>query len=372
MVSLLKTTAITAYIQSLFAIDQKMKPIVGSLALLIFLVMTTGQVARAKPERILLDTDIGTDVDDALALAFAANSSEVELVSVTTVGAKPEVRAKIASKLLELLGKGQVPVVSGLGRPLPSQRFRVWLPEWLWLGHEGKGILLEGEVAQTSRNGSGGIAQIVSTLMAAQEKVTVITVGPVSNLAAALRQEPRIAEKVKHWVMMGGSVLANPTLGGRELTPLAEFNFNADREATAIAMTSRIPKTIVPVELTIQTALSLKDVRTLRMGGGEATRVLVDLIDVWTPVFHRIYRSMGVPESDYQGLACHLHDVLAVLVAVHPNILSFKDVRISVKEENGILLTRAEPSGEVPVRVATGANLIAVRELVMARLKQGS
>jgi inosine-uridine nucleoside N-ribohydrolase len=349
MVSLLKTTAITAYIQSLFAIDQKMKPIVGSLALLIFLVMTTGQVARAKPERILLDTDIGTDVDDALALAFAANSSEVELVSVTTVGAKPEVRAKIA-----------------------SQRFRVWLPEWLWLGHEGKGILLEGEVAQTSRNGSGGIAQIVSTLMAAQEKVTVITVGPVSNLAAALRQEPRIAEKVKHWVMMGGSVLANPTLGGRELTPLAEFNFNADREATAIAMTSRIPKTIVPVELTIQTALSLKDVRTLRMGGGEATRVLVDLIDVWTPVFHRIYRSMGVPESDYQGLACHLHDVLAVLVAVHPNILSFKDVRISVKEENGILLTRAEPSGEVPVRVATGANLIAVRELVMARLKQGS
>jgi purine nucleosidase len=320
-------------------------------------------------EKFLLDTDIGTDVDDALALVLAARSPEVEIVSVTTVGGKPHVRARIASKLLSLLGKQHVPVAAGLARPLPTDRYKVWFPDGLWMGHEGKGVLTEEEIADSPRGDGPGVDQIISTLLGTDERLTVVTIGPVSNFGAALKREPRIAAKVKQYIAMGGNVMGNPVLGGHELPPISEYNFNADREAAATALAAGIPTTLVPIELTIQTYLTSAEVNALRAEGDQAGKALADLLDVWVQIFQGIYKNFAVRDSTYGDWACHLHDPLAVLVLIRPELLSFADEQVSVKEENGVLLTRATPEGEILLRVATSVDLEAARAFILQRLK---
>lgn len=88
-----------------------MRPLTTLVALFLLCPVLVG----ARPEKVLLDADIGTDVDDALALVFATRSPEIELVSVTTCGGKPEVRARLARKLLALSGNPNTPVAAGLG-----------------------------------------------------------------------------------------------------------------------------------------------------------------------------------------------------------------------------------------------------------------
>src|SRR4051812_26483054 len=100
-------------------------------------------------KRLLLDTDIGTDVDDALALALAATSADAQLVGVTTVHADAPLRARLATRLLQLAGRGDVPVVAGASRPLksPLPASFHWNPV-LW-GHEGVGVLSPAERVAT-------------------------------------------------------------------------------------------------------------------------------------------------------------------------------------------------------------------------------
>jgi inosine-uridine nucleoside N-ribohydrolase len=321
-----------------------------------------------KAERILLDTDIGTDVDDALALVLAALSPEVELLSVSTVGAKPEVRAMIAKKLLILANRPNVPVAAGLSRPLPSKRFQLPFPEGLWLGHEGKGVLSEEELNSPMSISPDAVGQIIATLRSSKERVTVVAIGPLSNIAAALQRDPQVVTKVKRFVVMGGNVLRPPRIGSHEVSPMMEFNLNADREAASILMTSGVPITLIPVELTLQSFLTQPDVDQL-LRGDQPARTLANLINIWTPVLRRVYDSFKIPESAYRDLVCHLHDVLAVLAVVKPSLIKYRIASISLEEEKGILLTRAKSDGPVRVTVGESTNNDEVRSVLLQRLQ---
>ncbi len=90
-------------------------------------------------ERIILDTDIGTDVDDAMAVALAALSPEIKVEGITTVYGDVDLRARMVVKILKLLGKEEIPVMAGIREVLLKNR-EIW-----WLGHEGEGLLEEGE-----------------------------------------------------------------------------------------------------------------------------------------------------------------------------------------------------------------------------------
>jgi purine nucleosidase len=321
-----------------------------------------------KPEPILLDTDIGTDVDDALALVFLAVSPQVQLKSVTTVGAKPELRSLIARRLLSLFNAPHVPVAAGLARPLPSKRFQQLFPEGLWLGHEGKGLLSKQEIETALKADSlAAIEQIISTLSASKESVTVITIGPVSNFGAALQKDPSIAKKIKRFVVMGGSVLKTPRIGKYEMSPMMEFNLNADREAASILFSSGVPITLIPIEVTAQTYLTRKDVHELAAGDPK-TKLLATLIEIWTPVFHRLYANLNTPEANYGEMVCHLHDVVAALGVTDPELINFKDVAIAPKETNGIFWTGAMLDGPIRVKVAEHANNEEVSRLLLQRL----
>src|SRR5438128_595864 len=159
--------------------------------------------------RIIIDSDIATDVDDALALALAATTLDAQLLGVTTVHADAALRARIARRLLSLAGRPDVPVVAGaslpLARPLPA-RFH-WLPH-LW-GHEGAGILAPEErvpAADVQSAADDAARFIVESALAHRGEVSLIAIGPLTNVARALLLEPRLTDWLCDLTLMGGMI----------------------------------------------------------------------------------------------------------------------------------------------------------------------
>src|SRR5262245_58458891 len=124
------------------------------------------------PEAVLLDTDIGTDVDDAIALALILSAPELELRAVTTVSGDTQRRAQIAHKLLSLAGRQHVPIAAGIREPILRQR------NFLWLGHEGRGIVEDGDKPELSP--THGVDLLIETILS--QRPHVVAIGPLSNL----------------------------------------------------------------------------------------------------------------------------------------------------------------------------------------------
>src|SRR5262249_37867116 len=135
--------------------------------------------------RIVLDTDIGTDVDDALALALALASPEIELVAVPTASGDTALRARIAARLLALAGRTEVPVHAGCTRPLGGGA------GFAWFGHEGDGILDGSRDAIASTPAADALVQ----LFRREQGLELVTVGPLTNVAVAPERGPGLAQR---------------------------------------------------------------------------------------------------------------------------------------------------------------------------------
>ena len=190
-------------------------------------------------QQILLDTDIGTDVDDCLALALILASPEVTLTAVTTVYGDARLRGRMVLKLLALRGVSDVPVVAGAERPLLGR------PPVYWAGHEGQGLLTpEDESAGAMHGGAShqpseehAVDLIVRTVMAHPGEITLIAIGPLTNVALALLKEPRLATNLAGLTVMGGVVGG----AGALHLPWVEHNFRCDPEAAQIVLASGAP-----------------------------------------------------------------------------------------------------------------------------------
>ena len=186
------------------------------------------------PERIILDTDIGTDVDDALAVALAALSPELTVEGITTVYGDVALRARMAVKILRLLGREDIPVLAGAEHVLLRNR-----PLW-WLGHEGDG-LLTAEDANLPFDPRHAVDFIIQTVMDNPGEITLVAIGPFTNLAIALAREPRLAENVKNVIIMGGS--ARLGANGMELEYI-DHNVKCDPESAALLFTAGLAHTL--------------------------------------------------------------------------------------------------------------------------------
>lgn len=158
-------------------------------------------------ERIILDTDIGTDVDDVMAVALAAVSPELKVEGITTVYGDVDLRARMVTKVLHMLGREDIPVMAG-SRDVLLRNREIW-----WLGHEGEGLLTEADrdLAYDRRH---AVDFIIDTVMKNPKEITLIGIGPFTNFAIALVREPRIADYVKQIIIMA----AQPGWGA---TPLS-------------------------------------------------------------------------------------------------------------------------------------------------------
>ena len=265
-------------------------------------------------KRIILDTDIGTDVDDAMALSLAAVSPELEIIGVTTVHADAPLRARIARRLLDLLGRVDIPVIAGASQPLkmPLPENFTWMP--ILRGHEGVGILSEEELIPTPNTevtADNAANFIIEQAAANRGDISLIAIGPLTNIGRALQLEPRLTDWICDLVLMGGTVYADKF----PFPPMLETNFNADPEASALVFSSGIPLTIVPMEITTQVYLTTEQRKMMLSWNRPLSTTLVTLMENMFDGLANLSAEAGLDADFYQGRT-FMHDPLAVYAAL--------------------------------------------------------
>jgi purine nucleosidase len=257
------------------------------------------------PIPVILDTDIGTDVDDCLALALLLSSPELQLQAVTCVYGDTTLRSRMAKKLLQLRGLGDIPVYAGAEKPLTSQR-----PIY-WEGHEGQGLV---DPSDTTLEPTAGFApdMIVERVMSNPGKIHIIAIGPLTNIALAIQKEPRLATNLAHITIMGGVVRSIDRLD----LPLAEHNIVCDPEAAKIVMESGAPITLVPLDITTQVNVTEDGWKQIQKAGSPFQLAVADQLARY-PRFQRYGYT-------------NLHDPLAVGVIIDPTLVTLQQVIVHV------------------------------------------
>lgn len=289
------------------------------------------------PIPILLDTDIGTDVDDAIALALALASPEIDLRAVTVVSGDVTLRARIAKTLLRLAGRDTIPVAAGVREPVLRRR------NFLWLGHEGQGIVEAGAVLDLAPQHA--VDLLIDTVR--REHPHVVAIGPLSNLAVAIMKDPEVIAAIPHLTVMGGSL----GIGSDPTVPPIEYNLGSDAEAAEVVLRAGIPTTLVPLDVTWKTFFTTADLDSLRSAQSRLVQTLCDAMEIWQPV----HRQFFARERQYRtDLVAFLHDPLTVAAVFNRSFLTFERRRLRPQIADGQFTLRPDrgaPELEVAVQV---------------------
>ena len=261
----------------------------------------------ARP-RVLIDTDPG--VDDAVAIFLALASPEIEVVGITAVaGNVPlEKTALNARRLLELVRRFDIPVAAGCGEPLSE----AIAEDSVVHGLDGLGDLEWDEpgVQLDPRHGVDLIADL-----AHEGPLTIVAIGPLTNLAVLLQRYPGIDAEVEHVVVMGGASFEG------NVTPAAEFNIWADPEAAHQVFAARWPLTVMPLDLTHQAFLVDEDLEYFAALGTEVGRRTAAMLEPYAQFHDRWYGNRDVI----------MHDAMAVYELLDPTAIEKQGVRIDVE-----------------------------------------
>ncbi len=296
---------------------------------------------------VIIDTDIGDDIDDAFALAFAASSPEVTVKAVTTVFGDVGVRAKLALKLLATCGRENIPVAAGVGTPLFERVYR--RDRYLGDAIPRQAVVLRTDGPRLHPHPMHAVDLIVSTVMASREEITIIPVGALTNIAIALVKEPQLVTRAR-LVIMGGAVSNwfRPSLSR------AEHNIRCDPDAARLVFQSGIPITMVGLDVTMKCALSEEQVNCIRQRGSATTTLLAQMTAAWG------------------GSQVILHDPLAVAVAFDPTLVTMQPRRVDVVttgEARGFTL--AVESDALNAQVCTEVDAPRFLTLFMKRILGG-
>jgi len=298
------------------------------------------------PRRIVLDTDIGTDVDDALALALALGSPELELVAVTTVAGDTAVRARIAARLLALAGRRDIPVHAGCAQSLASPG------GFAWFGHEGDGILDDTPDAIADEPAVDALLRLFRDDAALE----LVAIGPLTNLAVALERDPSFARRVARLTVMGGW-LRGALVGGNLLPPSVDYNLCSDPVAAERVLSSGIPTRLVSADATVQVWLTDADVAVLEDARAPLQRALARAMRIWAPVQQRLFAGVGAPPEPRN--AAFLHDPLALACVHDESFCTMEELAIEPAIVDGVfrsLLRPAGASGSFVMRCATAVD----------------
>jgi inosine-uridine nucleoside N-ribohydrolase len=299
---------------------------------------------------VLLDTDVGTDVDDAIAMALLLASPELDLRAVTTVSGDVGLRARIAKKLLTLGGRPDIPVAGGVRAPVLRRR------NFLWLGHEGKAIV--DQTDQLALAPAHGVDLLIDTVL--RERPHVVTIGPPSNLAVAIMKEPAVIGAISHLTVMGGAlgIAHDPNV------PLVEYNLNSDAEAAQLVLDAGIPTTLVPLDVTWYTFFKTAEVARLRQSSSRLVQTLCDAMEVWWPMHREFFAGQRSYSPD---IVAFLHDPLTLATVFERSFVTMKPMRLRPAVVDGVFRLLSEPSApEVEVAVKVDAPRFV--EFLVARL----
>jgi purine nucleosidase len=310
-------------------------------------------------QKIIIDCDPG--IDDALALVFAHGHPGLRLCGVTTVAGNVPLDMTTANALrvADFVGLRDVPVVAGSAGPL----LRTGLTAHHVHGASGLGGALL--PAPSSRAADGhAVDYLIKTIGAAPGEITLIAIGPLTNVALAVRREPRLTGWVRNFVIMGGSA------GRGNTTPAAEFNIAADPEAAAIVFGAGWTVTMVGLDVTRQARATAAIRDRMRDLGPLADELLLPALSRYLAEDGQVpSRGAAARSGPDDGPA--VHDVCAVVQVACPGVIGLHPARVEVETQgrwtSGMTVTDfgAAP-GACNALVATEIDVPGFWELVLS------
>ncbi len=263
-------------------------------------------------KKVIIDVDTG--IDDAIGILLAEKSGEADILGITTVNGNTSLEQATINtrKVTTLLGRDDLKVVQGASRPLIREPFF----EVSVHGNDGIGGALK-DMKVEIRDEGFAPDFIIEQAKQHPGEITVILLAPLTNMALAIRKEPRLKEWLKEFVIMGGAV-DHPG----NITPTAEYNMYIDPEAAKIVFHSGIPITLVGLDVTANTLLTKKDVEAIQPGPAR------DFVAESTVHYMNHYLKRNGHE------ACSMHDPLAVGVALDRTLVKTEKYFVDVETKS--------------------------------------
>jgi inosine-uridine nucleoside N-ribohydrolase len=291
---------------------------------------------------VILDTDIGGDIDDTWALAMLLKSPELDLKLVVTDTGNTIYRAKVASKLLKIAERTDVPVGVGLHQSHDTGPQASWVENYN-LDHY-KGDVFE-----------DGVGALIDNIMSSPEPVTLICIGPVTNIAAALQREPAITQNAR-FVGMHGSIYSGYD-GSSEVS--AEYNVRADPAACRAVFNASWDVTITPLDTCGLVRLTGGKYSAVRDCDDPLTRAVIENYRIWSA--HRIPSNL---QHFYQASST-LFDPVAVYLAFSEELLSMENLGLRVTDDGFTVVDETSKA----IHCAVGwKDLPAFEDLLVRRL----
>jgi purine nucleosidase len=267
------------------------------------------------PNRIIIDTDPG--IDDALTILLALASPEIQLeaLTITQGNVTVEKGTRNALAVLEFLGASQIPVAQGCSLPMVGP------------------LLASDHIHGTSGLGNTNLPEpnmnpvpkhaidyLIKRFLAEPGEISLFAIGPLTNVALAIRKEPRFAEAVKKMVIMGGAIRE-----GGNITPQAEFNVYCDPHAAHVVFHSGIPITLIPLDVTHKCMLYTEQIKQLNQRENPIARFVAEATAT--------YINFTKTKTGVDG--CALHDPLTLATVIAPEVLTFEEHYVDVDISSG-------------------------------------
>ena len=263
--------------------------------------------------RIILDVDTGTD--DAVALMVAALSPDIELVGATTVNGNTALQncTENSLRVFDHIGLTGVPVYEGMSQPLVRPN-----PHQINPASRIHGDFLDLPPSRSTKGSQHAVDWLIDTYMASDGDITLVPVGPLTNIATAMRKEPRIIERIPELVIMGGAH------DHGNATASAEFNIFLDPEAAWIVVNCGRPIRMLPLDATHEALVSKEDCARLRALGTPAA--------IATAIFiEKRIDGYDATQPMHRLGAAPVHDALAVCAVIDPTVITTHFIHVDVE-----------------------------------------
>ena len=302
-----------------------MRAVLTAVLLPLLMLPAAADAQSPGPMPVILDTDIGTDIDDAYALVALIRNADLELLGVTTVSSDAAARARLAAKLLHVAGGrwSKIPVYAGISTPTQYMKQVEWAAGF----------------TAPNLHESGGVEFMRREINARPGKVTIIAVGELTNVAALLESEPGIGKKIAAISLMGGSIYRGYASGSK---PEPEWNIKSNAKAARVVFESGVPLLVSPLDSTADLKLTPEMRVRIYVTGTPLNDALASLDQIWRYTNH------------WKGNDPTLFDVVAVDLAAPRHGFELTSLRIDVNAD-GLTTPVANQSGKTQVALKVDA-----------------
>jgi len=328
-------------------------------------------------KKVIIDTDIGigisgSDIDDGLALILALRSPEIDVEAITTVAGNVSVNeaTDCALNLMEILGIEDVPVAAGASRPLLGDIDPIRKVYNTILNKADIKSSWKPKPTKLKCASIHAVDLIVSKVLEHPNEITLIAIGPLTNIAMAIRKEPVITKSIKEIIVMGGAATILP----HNVTPVAEFNMYIDPEAAKIVFHSGLPITLVGFDVTMKVFLKEEHLNMVENCNSFLGRYIAEQVKPWIVFLQHLF-----PDRLEFHHGCPLHDPLAVAVAIDRSLVKTEKMYVDIETMGK--LTRGQvvadrgwaifpPAGHPNVDVCVEVDAERFMELLINRIMQ--